>query len=157
MNEKNGLKEEVLQIKRVSKKTKGGNRISFTALVVVGDENVGVGIGKGKAKDVSSAIRKGIVIARANTVKIELDGGTIPHRASAKFKSIQVILKPAPKGAGIIAGSAVRPIAEFAGIKDLSAKIIGSSNKEVCAYAALKALKSLVSVKSLRGKINYGA
>jgi len=146
------FKEEVLQIKRVSKKTKGGNSISFTALVLAGDENMGVGIGKGRAKDVNSAIKKGVALARGNTVKIELSEGTIPHEVSAKFKSVTVLLKPAPEGAGIIAGGAVRPVAELAGIKNLSAKIIGSSNKEVCAYATLMALKKLVSGSSLRGK-----
>ncbi|MFH1565991.1 MAG: 30S ribosomal protein S5 [bacterium] len=151
-NDKTGFREEVLQIKRVSKKTKGGNRISFTALVITGDADKGIGIGKGRAKDVNSAIKKAVIVAKNNIFKIELGENTIPHEVSAKFKSVQVLLKPAPKGAGIIAGGTVRPIAEIVGIKDLSAKIIGSSNKEVCAYATLKALRSLVSEDSLKGK-----
>ena len=151
-NEKSSFREELLQIKRVSKKTKGGNSISFTALMIVGDSNMGVGIGKGRALDVKSAIKKAVVIARKNIVKIELTEGTIPHEVSAKFKSVKVLLRPAPKGAGIIAGGAVRPVAEIVGIKNLSAKIIGSSNKEVCANATLMALKKLVSVDKLKGK-----
>jgi len=145
-------REEVLQIKRVSKKTKGGNKISFTALVLVGDEKDGVGIGKGKAKDVSSAVKKAVAIAKGNVTTIELDEGTVPHEVSAKFKGATILLRPAPKGAGIIAGGVVRTVAEIAGIKNLSAKIIGSSNKEVCAYATLAALNKLVSKSSLKGK-----
>ncbi len=151
MAEKENIEEQVLQIKRVSKKAKGGNKISFTSLVVVGDKKGMVGIGKGKALDVNTAIQKGFAIAKKNMVKINLKEGTISHNVLIKYKAVTILLKPAPKGAGIIAGGAVRPVAELAGIKDLSAKIIGSSNREICAYATLQALKSLVPKSLMRG------
>lgn len=139
--------ERVVQIKRVSKKTKGGNNVGFTALVIIGDKKGRVGIALGKAKDVSSAVQKGITKAKENVVDLSLIGGTIPHRVINKFKSAQVLLMPAPVGSGIIAGGTVRDVMQLAGIKDISAKMLGSSNKSANAYCTMQALKSLRRVK----------
>ena len=114
--------ERVLQIRRVSKKTRGGNTIGFTALAVVGDKNGRVGFGYGKAPDVSGAISKAITLAKRDIVNIKVNEGTISHNVSAKFGSAKVLLKPAPKGSGIIAGGSIRSVVELAGIKDISAK-----------------------------------
>jgi len=150
--EKGNFEEKVLEIKRVAKKTKGGNTISFTALVVVGNGEDSFGIGKGKALDVNSAIQKAMAAARNNVSKINLVGGTIPHEVATKFKSVKVTLKPAPKGAGVIAGGAVRVVCDLAGVKDISAKIIGSGNKEVGAIAASRALGMLRSEVEMKGR-----
>jgi len=136
--------ERVLQIRRVSKKTRGGNTIGFTALAVVGDKNGRVGFGYGKAPDVSGAISKAITLAKRDIVNIKVNEGTISHNVSAKFGSAKVLLKPAPKGSGIIAGGSIRSVVELAGIKDISAKMIGASNKMCnikCTIAAIKKLK----------------
>lgn len=138
------FEERVVQIKRVSKKTKGGNNIGFTALVVVGDRSGKVGAGLGKAKDVPSAIRKGVSKAKSNLTTVKLDEATIPYEITNKFKAASVLLKPASKGSGIIAGGAVRDVLELCGIKDISAKIIsGTTNKMNIVSSTLRALQSL--------------
>jgi small subunit ribosomal protein S5 len=123
------FEEKVIEIKRVSKKTKGGNKIGFTALVVVGDKKGRVGTGLGKASDVSSAVQKGVQIAKANLVEVKTKNTTIAHEVLGKYGSAQVMLKPAPEGSGIIAGGSVRNVVELAGIKNISAKILGSNSK----------------------------
>lgn len=136
--------ERVIQIKRVSKKTKGGNKIGFTALVVVGNRQGKVGMGLGKSETVSSAIQKAIATAKDDVVEIKMEGSTIPHDIERKFKSAKVMLKPAPEGAGIIAGGSIRDVVELAGITDISAKMLGSNNKNnniKCTIEALKALR----------------
>ena len=135
--------ESVIQIKRVSKKTKGGNQISFTALVVVGDGKGKVGVALGKAKDVASAIRKGMKLAKKKMIKIFLRGTTIPYSVECKKKAARVLLKPARGGSGLIAGGPVRVIASAAGIKDLVAKILGSRNKANNVWVTYEALKKL--------------
>jgi small subunit ribosomal protein S5 len=138
------FEERVVQIKRVSKKTKGGNNIGFTALVVVGDRSGKVGAGLGKAKDVPSAIRKGVSKAKRNIVTVKIEENTIPHEVTNKFKAATVLLKPASKGSGIIAGGAVRDVLELCGIKDISAKIIsGTTNKMNIVNCTLEALQTL--------------
>ncbi len=137
------MEETVIEIKRVSKKTKGGNQISFTALVVVGDGEGQVGVALGKAKDVASAIRKGARLAKKNLIKVPLKGTTIPHPIEHRFKAAHILLKPARPGSGLIAGGPVRVVASAAGIKDLVAKILGSRNKAVNTWAAYEALKLL--------------
>src|SRR5258706_2629020 len=112
------FEETVVQIKRVSKKTKGGNTIRFSALVVIGDRNGRVGIGISKAPDVASAIRKAIVAGKKGLITIPLRGTTIPYSIEEKFSASRVLLKPAPPGSGIIAGGPVRIVLESAGIKD---------------------------------------
>jgi len=134
------FQDTVLQIRRVSKKAVGGNRISFTALIVAGDGKGKVGLGLGKAKDVSSAVQKGIRLAKKEMIIVPLKGSTIPHTVTAKYKGAKVLLKPGKIGDGLVAGGVARTIAVSAGIKDLVAKILGSRNKMSNALAILKAL-----------------
>lgn len=142
-NKLDNIEERVVEIKRVSKKTKGGNTIHFAALVVAGDKNGKVGSGYGKGRDVSTAINKGISQARKKLTEISLKENTIAHEVADKLGSAQVLLKPAPKGAGIIAGGTVRTVIELAGIKDISAKMLGSSNKILNIRSTIRALKKL--------------
>jgi small subunit ribosomal protein S5 len=143
-NKDREFEERIVQTKRVSKKTKGGNKIGFSALVVVGDKKGRVGAGLGKAPDVSQAIQKGIKNAKRNLITVNIKDGTIPHEIQESFKSAIVKLMPAPEGSGVIAGGAVRHVVELAGIRNISAKLIGSNNKTVnvsCTLAALSKLK----------------
>lgn len=135
--------EQVVKINRVSKKTKGGNKIGFSALTVVGDRRGRVGVGLGKAPDVSSAIRKGILIARKHMVTAPIINGTIPYRIDVKVGAARVMLKPAPPGSGIIAGGAVRSVVSAAGITNISSKVLGTSNQASNVHATLIALRML--------------
>ena len=135
--------DKVIQIKRVSKKTKGGNQISFTALVVTGDGKSRVGVGLGKAKNVTDAIQKAIKKGRKALITITIKNGTIPASTKIKFKGAKVLLRPGKKGSGIIAGGPIRSVAELAGIKNLVSKIIGSKNKAINVWATFKALSCL--------------
>ncbi len=142
-----GFEEKVIQIKRVSKKTKGGNKIRFTALSVVGDRVGKVGYGMAKALDVTTAISKSLAKARRDVVAIVLHDTTIPHEVVESYKASSIKLMPAPKGSGIIAGGAVRDVLSLCGLKDVSAKMLGSKNKNgavVCTLNALKRLESKV-------------
>ena len=143
--------EQVVQINRVSKKTKGGNKVGFSALTVVGDKKGKVGVGLGKAPDVSSAIRKGMSHAKKHMIDVTLINGTIPFRIDIKLGAAKIMLKPAPPGSGIIAGGAVRSVASAAGIKNLSSKMLGTSNKISNIYATFEALK-LVSERAQKQK-----
>ena len=143
--------EQVVQINRVSKKTKGGNKVGFSALTVVGDKKGKVGVGLGKAPDVSSAIRKGMSHAKKHMIDVTLINGTIPFRIDIKVGAAKIMLKPAPPGSGIIAGGAVRSVASAAGIKNLSSKMLGTSNKISNIYATFEALK-LVSERAQKQK-----
>ena len=134
--------EQVIQIKRVSKKTKGGSLVSFAALVVTGDKKGMVGLGLGKAPNVADAIKKAVRLANRNLVKIPVINGTIPYQVTEKFGAAHVLLKPAVKGTGIIAGGSVRAIVEAAGITDVVSKILGTNNKLSNSYATFKALKA---------------
>lgn len=138
-----GVVEEVLEIKRVSKKTTGGNAISFTALVVVGDMNGRVGLGLGRGIEVPQAIKKGVKKARKSMITVPLYEGTIPHDIMAKFKSSRLLLKPAPKGTGLKVGSVVRTILTLAGVHNASGKMLGSRNKTTNAYGVMHALRNL--------------
>lgn len=135
--------DKVVEIKKVSKKTKGGNQISFTALVVSGDRKSRVGVGLGKAKSVADAIQKGIQKARKTLIEVPIVNGTIPSEVTLKFKGAVVLIRPGKKGSGLIAGGPVRAVVENSGIKDVVSKIIGSKNKSVNVWAAFKALKIL--------------
>lgn len=137
--------EKVIQINRVSKKTTGGNKISFSALMVVGDKKGKVGVGLGKAGDVPSAIRKGISYAKKHLVIVPLVKGTIPHDIYIKNGAAKILLKPAPVGSGVIAGGAVRAVVEAAGIQNVSSKVLGTKNKASNVYATLKALGNLMT------------
>ncbi|HBC72320.1 MAG: 30S ribosomal protein S5 [Candidatus Amesbacteria bacterium GW2011_GWB1_47_19] len=137
------FEEKVVQINRVSKKTKGGNRISFSALVVVGDRKGRVGVGLGKAKDVSSAMKKGISYAQKHLINVPMKKTSIPHEMRIKLGAARIILKPAPAGSGVIAGGPVRAVVEAAGIRDIVGKILGTSNRASNVYATFEALRRL--------------
>ena len=148
-------KESLLRISRVSKTVKGGRRISFSVLAAIGNENGKVGIGLGKANGVPDAIRKAVANAKKNLVEVSLKGGTLPHEQLGKFNSTTVLLKPASKGTGVIAGSATREILELVGVSDILTKIRGSKNKDNVARATIDGLKKMRSVEQvarLRGK-----
>lgn len=138
--------EHVVKISRVSKKTKGGNKVGFSALAVVGDGKGKVGVGLGKAPDVSSAIRKGILLAKKHFITIPLVNGTIPSRVDVKLGAARVMLKPAPPGSGIIAGGAVRSVVAAAGITNISSKVLGTNNQASNVNAALEALRQLSEI-----------
>lgn len=147
--------EKLVKLNRVAKVVKGGRRFSFSALMVVGDKNGHVGIGFGKANEVSEAIRKGVDKARKNVVTINIKGNTIPHEVYGNFKSGKVILKPASPGTGIIAGGPVRAVIELAGIKDILSKSLGSSNALTIVKATMNGLTSLMNLSEVleaRGK-----
>jgi len=135
--------EKVIQVNRVSKKTKGGNQMRFSALVVVGDKKGRVGIGLGKSKDVASAIRKSVSFAKKHLINVPIVNGTIPHDITIKRGAARVMLKPAPEGSGVIAGGAVRAVVEAAGIRSISSKVLGTKNQASNIYATIEALKSL--------------
>lgn len=142
------FEEKVVQVNRVSKKTKGGNKIGFSVLVVVGDKNGKVGVGLGKAPDVLSAIKKGVKQGRKRLISVPMVERTIPYPIEVKLGAAKVLLKPAPAGTGVIAGGAVRAVVEAAGIKDIYSKILGSSNQASNVYATLEALRHLRLLKT---------
>lgn len=150
------LEELVIEIKSVVKVTQGGRQRRFSATVVVGDKNGTVGIGIGKANEVPDAIKKAIQSANKNLIKIALiDSRTIAHEALGKSGAARVLIKPAPAGAGLIAGGAVRAVLELAGVRDISSKSLGSRTKLNMATAtinALKSIKTIEEVAKLRGK-----
>ncbi|MBU2651121.1 MAG: 30S ribosomal protein S5 [Bacteroidetes bacterium] len=148
------FKDRLVSIKRVTKVTKGGRTFSFSAIVVVGNENGIVGHGLGKAKEVTSAIAKGIDDAKKNLVKVPVLKGTIPHESTGKYSGARVYIQPAAPGTGVIAGGAMRAVMESVGIKDVLAKSKGSSNPHSVVKATIDALtrmKDPYTVSQLRG------
>lgn len=140
--------EKVVQVNRVSKKTQGGDKRSISVVVVVGDRKGKVGVGLGKAADVSSSVAKATSYAKKHLFSIPLkDGRTIPHPILVKVGAARILLKPAPKGTGVIAGGPVRVVVEAAGIHDIVSKILGTNNKASNVYATLEALRQLQPVR----------
>ena len=145
------LEEKVLFVNRCSKVVKGGRKFSFSALILVGDRTGRVGYGFAKANELTDAIRKGGEAARKNMIQFEMDGDTIPHEVFVTFDGAQLLLKPAPDGTGIVAGSRVRSILEFAGLRNIVAKSLGSNNPINQVKATFKALVTLKNKKQMMG------
>ena len=149
------LKDQVVSINRCTKVVKGGKNLSFSALVVIGDQRGHAGFGMGKAREVPMAIRKAIEQAKKNLIKLNLKGSSIPHQVLGRFGSGQVLLKPASEGTGVIAGGPVRAVMEVAGIQNVLTKSIGTSNPHnvvKATFHALLQLKDAAKVAETRGK-----
>lgn len=135
--------EDVVEINRISKKTKGGNQMRFSALVVIGDGKGRVGAGMSKAKDVRGAIQKAVKAAKKNLINVTIQGTTVPFEITEKYNAARIMVKPAPKGSGIIAGGPMRVVLEAAGYSDAVGKIFGTNNKVSNVYATISALKKI--------------
>ena len=149
------LKEKLVVVNRVSKTVKGGRVARFAALMIVGDENGHVGYGLGKAAEVTEATRKAIEDAKKNMIEVSLKDGSIPHEVIGEFGAGRVLLKPAPKGTGIIAGGKVKSVLQLAGISDIRAKCLGTNNPGnvvKATFEGLKALRTAEEVAAMRGK-----
>src|SRR5271169_2988765 len=151
------LKDQVVAINRVTKVVKGGKNLSFSALVVVGDQRGHAGFGMGKAREVPMAIRKAIEQAKKNMVTLNLKGSTIPHQVLGRYGSGQVLLKPAPEGTGLIAGGPVRAVMEVVGIQNVLTKSIGTSNPHNVVKATFDALLHLKDAAKVAESLGRGA
>lgn len=146
------FEEDVLEISRVTRVVKGGRKLRFRALVVIGNKKNKVGLGIGKSNEVTGAIQKAIAKAKKNLITIVLDGATIPYDINLKYKASKIYLKPAAPGTGIIAGGTVRKVLDLAGVKDILSKAFGTTNKICNAKATYMALKSLKSTPTMERK-----
>lgn len=147
----NQYEEKVVQVSRVSKKTKGGNKIGFSVLVVVGDKAGKVGVGLGKGPDVLSSIKKAVRRGKKHMITLPLVEGTIPFPIHIKRGAARLMLKPAPQGTGVIAGGSVRAVVEAAGVSNIVSKIMGSGNQASNVYATFAALKRIQEIADLKG------
>lgn len=150
-----GIDKKMVNVNRISKTVKGGRKMRFNAVVVAGDRNGKVGVGMGKATEVTLAIEKASVDAKRHMVKIDISGTTIPHEVVGEFETTKVLLMPAREGNGVIAGGKVRDVVELAGIKDITTKLYGSNNPVNCVKATfdgLMKLRSAEKIAALRGK-----
>ncbi|MCA9348541.1 30S ribosomal protein S5 [Candidatus Saccharibacteria bacterium] len=138
------MDQRVLAVDRVARVVKGGRRFRFRALVCLGDKQGSVGVGSAKGADVTSAITKAVAIARKNMIKVSLKGTTLPHEVQAKVGGAKILIKPAPEGTGLIAGSVVREILDALGVANAVTKSLGNNNKTNASYACIEALQSLV-------------
>ncbi len=148
------FKEKVVYVGRVAKVVKGGRTFRFSVLVVVGDEKGRIGVGSGKASEVPEAIKKATDAAKKNLITVPMVNGTVPHEYTKKLGSSIVIIKPAPEGTGVIAGGAVRPVLELAGVKNVTAKTLGSRNSRnvvLATIAALREMRTAEQVAEARG------
>jgi small subunit ribosomal protein S5 len=146
-----GLEEHVVRVNRVAKVVKGGKRFSFSALVVVGDRKGRVGYGTGKAREVPEAIRKGVEAARKALITVPMVERTIPHPVEVQLGAAKVVMKPASKGTGVIAGGAMRAVLELAGVHDILTKSIGTSNPINVIGATVAGLRSLRTIDTVAG------
>ncbi|MGP1608397.1 MAG: 30S ribosomal protein S5 [Clostridium sp.] len=149
MEKEKKYEEKVIHISRVTKVTKGGNTLRFSALVVIGDREGHVGIGSGKSAEVPDAIVKAVSNAKNNIVKVPIVGTTVPHEFTGKFGAAKVVVKPGQEGTGVIAGGAARSVLEIAGYKDAKAKIIGTNNPRNVVKATLDALLNMRTVEEV--------
>lgn len=148
-----GFEEKIVQVNRVSKKTKGGNKVGFSVLVVVGNKKGKVGVGLGKGPEISSAIKKGVLLGKKHAIDVPIINGTIPFDFSIKLGAAKVMLKPAPRGSGVIAGGAVRSVVSACGIENISSKVLGTKNQASNVYATIEALKRMTQRYHKMGKI----
>lgn len=155
-NEKNdGLDKKMVTVNRISKTVKGGRKMRFNAVVVVGDKNGRVGVGMGKAAEVTLAIEKATADAKRHLVNIAIAGTTIPHQIIGQFETTRILMMPSKEGSGVIAGGAVRDVVEMAGIKDITTKSYGSNNPVNCVKATfdgLMKLRNAEQIAAIRGK-----
>jgi small subunit ribosomal protein S5 len=154
-SERSDLTERVVSLNRVAKVVKGGRRFSFSALIVVGDQNGRVGAGLGKAGEVPEAIRKGVEVAKRSMITVPMVGSTIPHEVRFKWGAAKILLKPAAPGTGVISGGAMRAVIELAGIKDILTKSLGTNNPintVRATMAALQSMRTAQEVAEIRGK-----